>query len=66
MTRLDPPPPPPAWLLNVSNLVSLVSLVLLLLYLFERLECNKFVRLSLALQVAVLLLAVVAYWGHTA
>ena len=57
MTSSSSPPP---WLLRVSRLATVVSLALLLLYLLEGLECNAFVRLSLALQVAVLLAAAAA------
>ena len=55
-------PNPPQWLLTVADVASVVSCTMLLMYLFNRLECNKFVRLSLAIQVGILGLAVVAYW----
>lgn len=60
-----PPPPPPAWLMVAYKATSLVSLALLLLYLTDGLECNAFVRLTLALQVLLLAAAVVATWGTT-
>lgn len=56
------PPQPPKWLLVAVNVLSVVSCVLLVMYLMNKLECNKFVRLTLAIQVGVLALAVVAYW----
>ena len=53
---------PPTWLMVVVNIISVISLVTLIMYLVDRMECNKFVRLNLAMQVAVVLLALFAYW----
>ena len=53
--------PPPAWLLVSADVISITSCVLLALYLLNRLECNKFVRVTLALQVLLLFLALVAF-----
>lgn len=57
--------PPPEWLLGAADVFSIASCVLLLMYLLNRLECNKFVRLTLSLQVAFLLLALLAYWRYS-
>lgn len=56
---------PPSWLLVSSDIISITSCTLLVLYLLDKLECNKFVRLSLALQVLLLFLALVAYRTKT-
>lgn len=54
-------PTPPPWLLVSADVISLTSCALLVLYLLNRLECNKFVRVTLALQVLLLFLALVAF-----
>lgn len=59
------PPAPPAWLVTSANVATLLSCVLLVMYLLNKLECNKFVRLTLALQVVVVTLALLAYLGTT-
>lgn len=50
--------------MGAADVFAVASCVLLLMYLLNKLECNKFVRLTLALQVALLLLAMVAYWRY--
>ena len=55
-------PDPPRWLMVSFDALSIVSCALLLMYLFNKLECNKFVRLTLGIQVGMLALAIVAYY----
>lgn len=54
--------PPPQWFTTTAYVLTLGSCVLLLMYLLNKLECNKFVRLTLAIQVVILMLAMVAAW----
>lgn len=54
---------PPQWLLSAANVITLASCVLLFMYLLGRLECNKFVRLTIALQLAFVTMALVAWGG---
>lgn len=61
----SPAPAPPPWLLVSSDVICVTSCTLLVLYLLNRLECNKFVRVSLALQALLLFLALVAYRTST-
>lgn len=55
-------PDPPQWLMMSFDALSIVSSALLIMYLFNKLECNKFVRLTLGIQVGMLALAIVAYY----
>lgn len=56
--------PPPGWLVMTARVFSLATMVMLVMYLTGTLECNKFVRLALALQVGILALALLA-WSRT-
>lgn len=51
----------PNWLVVSTNVLSLASCVLLIMYLLDKLECNKFVRLALAIQLVIVALAMLAY-----
>lgn len=52
----------PSWLLAAYRAISLLSCTLLLMYLTDNLECNTFVRMTLVLQVLLLLAAAAASW----
>lgn len=54
-------PRPPRWLITVANVLAILSCTLLIMYLIGRLECNRFVRLSLAIQIALVLLTLYAF-----
>lgn len=53
---------PPSWLLSAYKAISLLSCTLLLMYLTDNLECNTFVRMTLVLQVLLLVAAAAATW----
>lgn len=53
--------PPPAWLVIAANVFGLTTTVMLFMYLTGSLECNRYVRLTLALQVGLLALTLVAW-----
>ena len=55
------PASPPAWLLVTADVFAITSLIMLVMYLFNKLECNKYVHATLFLQVVLLFLALVAY-----
>ena len=55
---------PPAWLLLAQQVLAVASCVMLIMYFAGRLECDKLVRYSLACQLAIITLVLVASAHH--
>lgn len=51
----------PQWFMVAANALSIFGCSILILYLMGKLECDKYVRMMLIGQVALVLLALVAY-----